>query len=78
MSNMIIETASEHLEAAYKNFFNKTARYPQEKRENFKKAFSLNAKNKSICSISNNTIDRDVNASINILNEAQRILRSKQ
>ena len=44
MSNMITETASEHLEAAYKNFFNKTARYPQEKRENFKKAFSLNAK----------------------------------
>lgn len=30
------------------------------------------------CEKCNNSIDRDVNASINILNEAQRILRSKQ
>lgn len=39
MSNMIIETASEHLENAYKRFFNKTARYPQEKREILKNHF---------------------------------------
>ena len=56
MSNMIIETVSENLEAAYKNFFNKIARYPQEKRKNSKKSFSLHAKNKSICSISNNRV----------------------
>ena len=56
MSNMIIETVSEHLEDAYKRLFNKTARYPQEKRENSKKSFSLSAKNKHICSISNNRV----------------------
>lgn len=56
MSNMIIETISEHLEDAYKRFFNKASRYPQEKRENSKKAFSLNAKNNTICSISDNRV----------------------
>ena len=56
MSNMIIETVSEHLEDAYKRFFDKTSRYPQEKRENSKKAFSLNAKNDTICSISDNRV----------------------
>ena len=53
MSNMIIETVSEHLEHAYKRFFNKKSHYPQEKKEDSKKAFSLNAKNNTICSISN-------------------------
>ena len=56
MSNMIIETVSEHLEYAYKKFFNKEARYPQEKKEYSKKSFSLNAKNNRICSISNNRV----------------------
>ena len=56
MSNMIIETVSEHLEDAYKRFFNKESRYPQEKRENSKKVFSLNAKNETICSISDNRV----------------------
>ena len=56
ISNMIIETVSEHLEYAYKRFFNKETRYPQEKRENSKKAFSLNAKNDTICYISDNRV----------------------
>ena len=56
MSNMIIETVSEHLEYTYKRFFNKETRYPQEKRENSKKAFSLNAKNDTICYISDNRV----------------------
>lgn len=56
MSNMIIETVSEHLDNAYKRFFEKKGSYPQGKRENSKKAFSLNAKNNAICSISDNRV----------------------
>ena len=66
MSNMIIETVSEHLEDAYKRFFNKKGRYPREKREHSKKSFSLNAKNDTICSISNNRVKINKNLRVKI------------
>ena len=66
MSNMIIETVSEHLENAYKRFFDKKGCYPQEKKENYKKAFSLNAKNNTICSITNNRVKINKNLRVKI------------
>lgn len=59
MTNMIIETESEHLGNAFKKFFNKKAKYPKFKNEKslcVKNSFSLNAKNKSICSTCNKIV----------------------
>ena len=53
-SNMIVETESEHLDFAFKMFFENICKYPKFKKYGSKHSFSINRKNKSTCRIDDN------------------------